>query len=326
MAEEKLLLGPYNPDATKENSYYYRDEHNLFINHNTKTDNGDSIGASQDAYLVYDDQKLVEGIDNCWQYSPKHNNKLVGVRHPDYVEKEDLPFFHLGARMSRDHYIYTIVALRLWEIRTGKKSEKLAIIIKNTPFGIRSMARWTLGLICWSKAIGGSKAALWFYLAQNIIMTNIMTIPMWKLGMKIAGWGDDVEQEDWVPYPEGERLQEQPKYKQWISKTIFPSYALFFAGTRLYIIPDTFPKMKKVLQRSYLKMVGKTNYVQQMLFGVKDIPRERIESYKSMEGGRWSGHLTSRNDRPMKLHTKNYTENVIDVDLVRFLYNETQLN
>ena len=63
-----------------------------------------------------------------------------------------------------------------------------------------------------------------------------------------------------------------------------------------------------------------------MLFGVKGIPRERIESYKSMKGGRWSGYLNKRNDRGMKLHNKGYTENVKDVDLARFLYNETQLN
>jgi len=331
MAEEKLLIGPYNPDATKENSYYYRDEHNLFINHNTRTDNGDSIGGTQDAYMIYNDPKLIEGIDNCWQYRNEYKGKdykgkMVGVRHPDYMEKDGLPFFHLGAKMSRDHYIYTLVALRIWEMRTGLKHPKLEQIIKATPFGIRSMARWTLPLILWSKALQGNKVALWWYLAQNIAIANLFYIPLWKLGNKIADFGEEVEQEDWVPYPEGERLQEQPKYVRWISKITIPSYALQFAGTRLYVVPDTFPRMKKMLMKSNLKMVGKTNYVQQMLFGVKGIPRERIESYKSMQGGRWSGYLNKRNDRGMKLHTKNYTENVIDVDLARFLYNETQLN
>jgi len=328
---EKLPLGPYNPDATEENAYFHRDEHNLIVTYSDGKGLGDSIGGTQDAYMIYNDPKLIEGIENCWQYRYEYKGrdykgKMVGVRHPDYEEPEGLPTFHLGRKMSRDHFIYTIVALRLWEIRTGKKSEKLDQIIKATPFGIRNMARWTLPLILWTKAIRGNKVALWWYLAQNIVTTNLFYVPLLKLGNKICNWGEEVEQEDWVPYPEGERLQEQPKYKQWISKITIPSYALQFAGIRLYVVPDIFPRMKKVLMNSNLKMVGKTNYVQQMLFGKKGIPRERIESYVSMRGGRWSGYLNKRNDRNMRIHDKNYTENVVDVDLARFLYNETQLN
>jgi len=331
MPEEKLPIGQYNPDATEENAYYHRDEHNLIVTYSSNKGLGDSIGGTLDCYMPYNDPELIEGIENCWQYRHEHKGKdykgkMVGVRHPDYVEKEGLKWYELGRRMSRDHFIYTIVALRLWEIRTGKKSEKLEQIIKATPFGIRSMARWTLELILWTKSIRGNKVALWWYLAQNIVIANLIYIPLWKLGNKICGWGEEVEQEDWKPYPEGERLQDQPKYMQWISKITIPSYALMFAGTLLYVVPDTFPRMKKALMKSNLKMVGKTNYVQQMLFGVKDIPRERIESYKSMKGGRWSGYLNKRNDRNMRIHDKNYIENVIDVDLARFLYNETQLN
>jgi len=331
MTEEKLLIGTYNPDATKENAYYHVDEHNMFVNYSSGKGIGDSIGGTEDAYMIYNDPRLIEGIDNCWQYRNEYKGKdfkgkMVGVRHPDYVEKEDLPFFHLGRKMSRDHYIYTLVALRIWENRTGQKHPKLEQIIKATPFGIRSMARWTLPLILWSKALQGNKVALWWYLAQNIAIANLFYIPLWKLGNKVCDWGEEAEQEDWIPYPEGERLQDQPKYMQWISKITIPSYALMFAGTRLYVVPDTFPRMKKALMKSNLKMVGKTNYVQQMLFGKKGIPRERIESYKSMRGGRWSGYLNKRNDRHMIIHDKNYTENVKDVDLARFLYNETQLN
>ncbi len=326
MAEEKLLIGPYNPDATEKNSYFFRDEHNLIVTRASNGGIGDSVGTTMIIYLLYNDPKLIEGIANQWQISPEHNNKLVGSRHPDYVEKEDLPLFHLGKKMSRDHYIYALVGMRIWENRTGQKHPKLKEIVDATPFGIRSMARWTLPLILWSKALQGNKVALWWYLAQNILIANLFYVPLWKLGNKIAKFGEEVEQEDWIPYPEGERLQDLPKYKQWISKITIPSYALKFSGIRLYVVPDTFPRMKKALMKANLKMVGKTNYVQQMLFGKKGIPRERIESYKSMQGGRWSGYLNKRNDRGMKLHTKNYTENVKDVDMARFLYNETQLD
>ena len=74
-------------------------------------------------------------------------------------------------------------------------------------------------------------------------------------------------------------------------------------------------------------MVGNTNYVQQMWLGKKDIPRDKVESFKHMRGGRWSGYLNNRNDRDMKVFTDDrYTVNLQDVDLVRHLYNETQLN
>jgi len=46
-----------------------------------------------------------------------------------------------------------------------------------------------------------------------------------------------------------------------------------------------------------------------------------------MKGGRWSGYLSNRNDRNMEVFPEGrYTVNLQDVDLVRHLYNETQLN
>jgi hypothetical protein len=108
---------------------------------------------------------------------------------------------------------------------------------------------------------------------------------------------------------------------------VFPSYAILFAAHQLYVLPDTFPKLKKSVQKSLLKMVEKTNYVQKMLLGEKDIPRDKVESFKTMSGGRWSGHLNDRNDRDMKVFPEGrFTVNLLDVDTVRFLFNETQTN
>jgi len=309
---EKLEIGKYNPDATKENSYHYVDEYNLFLTHSDGKGIGDCIGASMEAYFIYNDPKLIEGISNLWQFRPEYNNKMVGIRHPDSDPE------HI---MSRDHYNYTLIAMKLWEKRNGFPLVKMYEIIGATPFGIKRMMRWTLPLIFWSKALLGNKVTLWLYLVQNLITANLIYIPIWKLGMWLAGWGEEVEQEDWVKV----QLQDLPKWKSWIDKIILPSYAILFAAFRLYVTPDTFPKLKRAQQKSLLKMVGKTNYVQQMLLGEKGIPRERVEAFKSMKGGRWSGYLHQRNDRNMEIHNKNYTENVVDVDLVRYLYNETQL-
>jgi len=327
---EKLSLSPYIPNAGDDVAYYYIDEYNLCVTYSSNKGIGDAIGRTMRAYLLTNDIKLLEGIVNLWQLSAEHNNKLVGVRHPDYVEDPDKPFFHLGARMSRDHYIYTLVALRLYEIRTGKRHPKHVEIVKATPFGIRSMARWTLGLILWSKASTGNKTALWFNLLIDLIMVNLIYVPLKKLGDKICGWETEVDQDVWDTYEHNSlqtNIQHHPKWKQKINKIIYPSFAIQFSCYQMYVTPDTFPKMKKALQKSFLKMVGSTNYVQQMFLGKKDVPRDKVEAFKPMKGGRWSGHLNNRNDRHMKvLPDGQETVNLMDVDLVRFLYNETQLN
>lgn len=330
MPEEKLPLSPYVPDAGDDIAYYYIDEHNLCVTYSRNKGIGDAIGRTMRAYLLTNDIKLLEGIINLWQLSPEHNNKLVGIRHPDYVEAEDKPFFHLGARMSRDHYIYTLVALRLFEIRTGKRHPKHEEIVKATPFGIRSMARWTLGLILWSKASVGNKTALFLSLILDLVMINLLYVPLRKLGDKICGWENEMDQEEWATlehHTVQTNSQFLPKWKQKISKIIYPSYAIQFSCYQLYVTPDTFPKLKKTLQKSILKMVGNTNYVQQMFLGKKDIPRDKVEAFKTMKGGRWSGYLNNRNDRNMQvLPDGQETVNLMDVDLVRFLYNETQID
>lgn len=327
--QEKLEYSPYVPDAGDDIAYYYIDEYNLCVVYSHNKGIGDAIGRTMRAYLLTNDIRLLEGIINLWQISSEHNNKLVGIRHPDYVEKEDKKWFELGAKMSRDHYIFTLVALRLYEIRTGERHVKHDEIVNATPFGIRSMARWTLGLILWSKASTGNKLALWLSLVIDLLMVNLIQVPLKKLGDKLCGWETEMDQDEWATQEHNTiqtNSQFLPKWKQKIEKIIYPSYAILFSSYKMYVMLDTFPKMKKALQKSYLKMVGNTNYVQQMFLGKKDIPRDKVEAFKPMKGSRWSGYLNNRNDRDMQVLPEGQeTVNLMDVDLVRYLYNETQL-
>lgn len=340
MNEEKLKIGAYDPEAGNDIAFYYIDEYNLCLTRTGNKGVGDCIGRSMVAYLIYHDPKIVRGIDNCWQYLPEFNNKMVGIRHPEmHLSDGEFSEGFWERRMSRDHYIYTLVALRLWEQRNYYKLEKLEQIVKATPFGIRRMARWTLPLILWSKSLlKNNYTALWWYLILELIAINIIYRPMRWLGYKIAGWKEEVDQEDWNwlfdtdPNAQSNKwknehlLQSQSWLNRKISKIVFPSYAIQFAAFQLYVTSNKYPKLKKKLQNSLLKMVGETNYVQQMLLGKKDIPREKIEAYKSMYGNRWSGHLNGRNDRHLAVMPEDkFTVNQLDVDLVRYLYNETQL-
>jgi len=335
MVEQPIPLGTYKPDATKEEAYYYVDEHNLTVVYTSNKGLGDAIGRTLKTYMIYNDPKLIEGIANCWQHRHEYKGKdfkgkLVGVRHPDYEEPEDKGRFHLGRRMSRDHYNNTLIALKLWEMRTGKRHPKLTEIVKATPFRIRNMARWTLTTILWSKALNDNKVALWFYLVFEILQSTLLYRPLRRIADKLCGWETEMEQDEWEKLEHNTadtNIQFHPKWKQRINKIVLPSYAIWFGAKQLYVIPDTFPRLKKTAQKSLLKMVGNTNYVQQMALGKKDIPRDKVEAFKHMKGGRWSGYLNPRNDRSMQVFEEGrFTVNLQDVDLVRYLYNETQLD
>lgn len=342
MNNSPLPIGTYDPHATNDVAYNYIDKYNLAVFYGGNGGIGDSIGRTMTFYMTYNDPKLIEGIENLWQFRPEFKNKMVGIRHPDILNEEVQDRYAKGYwknRMSRDHYIYTLVALRLHENNTYYKSRKLEEIVRATPFNIRRMARWTLPLILWSKSLKGNKFALWLYLVLELLMTNLIYIPVRKLGYKLTGWKPEVDQDEWGwtndidPWGQSEEwkhdhlLQSQPKWKQTISRIVFPSYAILFGAHQLYVTPNTFPKLKAKLQKSLLKMVGETNYVQRMLLGEKNIPREKIESYRTMYGGRWSGHLNGRNDRHMAIMTDGkFTINLIDEDLVKSLYNQTQLS
>ena len=313
-----LALGPYSPVARPVEAFHIVDEHNMMVTENirgNRAGEGDSHGNNFITYLLYNKVKHVLASGDLWY---REDGEIVGQRHP-HVSIEDHP-------MSRDHYINTLLSLKLNSQRSDIQYLYLTMIaiITKTGWKISKMARKTLSLHLWSHAIIGNKVAEWFFYLTEILTVALFYIPIHKLGSWITGYGDEVEQEDWIPYPEGERLQDLPKYKQVISKIIFPSYALTHAGFQLYVLKN-YPRMRRLLKRLNLQMVGKTNYVQQMLFGKKNIPRDKVEMFEAMIGGRWSGYLSSRNDRNMNILDPQPKYNNLDVDLVRFLYNETQL-
>ncbi len=137
----------------------------------------------------------------------------------------------------------------------------------------------------------------------------------------ILNFGKEVDQHE---YDVTNKLQAQPKWKGKVAKAVYPSYAMLITGWKLYVLSG-FPILRKINELVYRPMIGKTNYVQKMLFGMKNIPRDKIESYTPMQGGRWSGYLNSRNDRHMGLREPQPEYNNLDVDIARKLYNETQL-
>jgi len=311
----RIPIGPYKADATPEESFYHADAHNMFATYSRNKGQGDSLSGNVDMYYCYKDDRYVYSAEKMWDWN--EDDEYVGQRHPE-VHPDDHP-------MSRDHYHSTLSILKMHYDRTGSRASmgKIKEITDNTGYIISKMARRGLGLKWWSEAIQGKKGYQILWHIQGILQAVFVYLPVHFILGAIAKFSEEVEQEDWIPYPDGERLQDLPKWKQVIEDIMYPSYALQMVGWKLHVV-DKLPLMKKLHKAVYRPMVGKTNYVQQMLFGMK-VPRERIENYESMRGGRWSGYLSNRNERDMRILDPQSEYNRIDMDIARTLFNETQL-
>jgi len=317
-----LEIGPYKPNATEEEAYFHVDEFDMCATRSSSRMRGDSLGGCKNMFFCYNDIRFVFSAEKLWYFNSY--GEYTGQRHP-LVPPEDHP-------MSRDHYINTLLILKMHYDRTGSTASlaKIKEITDNTGYIISKMARRTFGLKWWSKAIQGSKWHEFIFYMFEILTVAIVYLPLHKLGSWIAEYGEEVDQEDYVPYPDGPRLQEQPIYKQKIDKWIYPSFALQLSGWQLHVL-DGFPRIRRFLKFLYRQMVGKTNYVQLMLFGYKPkystfklMLKEKIESFQPMQGGRWGGYLSMRNNRSMKIRDPRPTYNNVDCDVARKLYNETQ--
>jgi len=314
MKEEPLKRGPYSRNATDKEAYNLVDEHGMGrTTHPPDCGAGDSHGRNWKIYFNYNDWRVVNASADLWYFSSMRGWEYIGQRHPE-VLPEDRP-------ISRDHYSNSLLSLKLYEKRNGytAPTPKIKEIVKCTGWRISKMARKTLSLHCWSHALLGNKFSELMYYLVEIFSLLLWYLPSHVLGSLIANYTEEVDQSEWVRV----QLQNEPKYKTVISKIIYPSYAIQQAGWKLYVL-EGFPLIRKFVKWLHRPMIGKTNYVQQMLFGMK-VPRDKVEAYKAMKGGRWSGYLSNRNDRAMEVLDPQPTLNNIDVDTLRTLYNETQL-
>ena len=310
-----IEIGPYHKHAGFDQAFNIVDDYHMVIG-NAPPDygRGDSIGRNFKTYFTYDDPELVKANSELWYVNTY--GEYVGNRHPELTPS--------GHPMSRDHYLYTLLSLKLYELRNNDKRYrgKIREIHEGTGCMISSKARKMFSIKLWSEALLDNRLAEFFYYVVEILTVSFIYLPIHKLGSLIANYDDEVYQGDWIPYPQKERLQDLPKYKQIISKIIYPSYALILSGWQLYVLRKSFGK--KLLSWLYRPMIGKTNYVQQMLFGMK-VCRYDVKFYEPMRGGRWTGYLSNRNDRDMRLLLPKPEFNNIDSDMVKKLYNETQL-
>lgn len=308
MTYSKTLLPP--------EVYFWTDKYNLFRGgDDPQGARGDAIGRTFYALMAYQDPDLLDAIMLLWEFNhPK--NIVTGVRHPE------MP---LTDKMSRDHYIYTLCAVQL-----GKKLFPESIEIydsfisemnRRVPFRIKKMARMPLSLVLWTRALNGNHTAqLWFYILQGI--TSRMYVPSTKAAFYLAGIEEEADQQHWVPI----YLQVLPVWKQWIVKNVaFPSYAITFTGFQFDAIDNgRYPNLHNWNLKPYHKIIGKTNYLQRILFKI-EVPKSKVLNYRPMTKMRWTGYLNRANDRPLR-NTHIHVANNLDMDLLRTVYFNSNLN
>ena len=281
--------GPYTLKPC--NSYFSVDQYGYMLQYGYHG-KGDAILRNYMAWIAYRDNKLLHVIP-------------FSQRHP----LNDTP-------MSRDHMIYSLCAHKDM-VRNGYIYRVVSFMLT-----MKNRHRIPLSLRCWMYALAGNKRSHFWYLILELLTVNLYYRPIHWLGYKIAGWGEEVDQDEWdIDYHwRLPLLQEQSKRNQIIDKIIFPSYALHFSGHQLRVLPNRFPRLTKWLKRSYGAMVGKTNYAQRLLFNLP-ITEEQVRSYRPMSKNRWTGYLNGRNDRYMvEIPEQEY--NNIDRDYLIALYNE----
>jgi hypothetical protein len=294
----------YSRTARPPEAYHWVDLYGLFLN--PTGGYGDTILRTCWAYICYGDQKLLMAIFELWDLKPP----ILGRRHPS---------LSVNDKMSRDHYVYTLVAFYIGVQRGHISKTAISKIADNVPFRIWSMARMTSGLVAWSKGLAGSKSGAFIFYIIEGIMARMFYTPLTKLAFSLTGTDPEVDQQEW----EVKYLQDQPQWKWWILKKIaFPAYAITFTGFQYYVM-DQYPKLRKWSMKGYWPIVGETNYLQHILFETDQVSEIsfsiKVSEFKPMTKMRWTGYLNKANDRPMRVMERKLFNN-LDVDIIQFMF------
>jgi hypothetical protein len=312
----------FNWEAT--DTYYFVDQENKMMltqNPSWKPDGengkGDAIGRSFTSYVAYEDERFLEGIEACWERVERKGwlKRLLfgkyyyqGYRYPHRYPSE--------VGLSRDHLTYTLLAFKY----AGYSDEFIKEFVTHLRFRISKFALFTPELWLWRKALY-SRFYEKLYLLMNIPVLYITKL--WnKFVYKIVPFEDEYHPEEFIVI----QNELKPKRIRKWAKRLYPIYALHIQAWQLNVLPDS--KLKRRAEKIALDLCPKYNYVIQMLLGFKDlVPKEEVDNYKPMRGGRWGGILNPWiNDRSMYIiDNPVWTEyNTLDVDYLKKLYNTIQ--
>jgi len=299
---------------TKKYTQNYLDDYSMFLEQNPAwnpdgdNDITDCIGANAFAYLAYGDKRLLDAIKNCYVYKTDSKGKYIEpFRHPSYTTMTGYT-----NDMSRDHIIYTLGIMHY-----AGEQEFVKDIAKYLRWKFNSKFSMTVDLWLWMKGIAGN----WFYMTLYYILEiPVMVISLLYSAIlyKIANFGSELPQDQYKQIA----TEDKPKLQQFVLKIHFPFFAFCFSAYMNFTSKNNLGKY--LLSKIYSLFIPKYNTYMKLINGV-NVSKEEVYSYKSMTGTRWTEVLNNINDRDIHIITdpKLIEDNVIDVDLIRNLYEKT---
>ena len=276
--------------------YYFVDKYGMMLVKGSKDEGkGDSIGRTFDAYMATKDEKFIDAILDC--YDVKVDNKGVltvqAYRHPSKYDKD----------MSRDHVIYTLLALKL-----SGRDKDLKLLVDLLKWKISDRYTFTPDMWLWMKSLVHPVRGLWYAMAIPVSLVSVT----WNniIDNKVGKAFKEVHQKDY-----DYQRKSCEKYVKWRKKR-FPAYALHLKLWQNYVMPKS--PAKWLLNKILSIDIGEYNYLNKILAGQK-VEKKDVNDYKAMTGGRWTTRLDSTNNRKLEI-IKGANSKYLDVALLRSMY------
>jgi hypothetical protein len=301
-------------DINNKNTDSFVDEYGIMMtqnptwNPNGNNGMGDCIGRTLDAYLAYEYEPFIDAVKNCYILkTDKKGTYIQGYRHPTLknVEYNDL---------SRDHILNTLILMKL-----TNNTEFLELLSNSLRWKISDRFNFTIELWFWMKGIAGNKFNMFLYYLVDIPMMFFSII--WnKIIFKLGEFNKEVSQDEFIIV----QNENKTKKQKFFEKLVYPIYTLYQKSFMMYVSPDSFGKW--IMKKICLWNIDKQNFLLRIMFGDKNVDKEKVYSYKSMTAWRWSTYLNEMNDRDLHIITNPILieANTLDVDLLRKMYEKTK--
>lgn len=270
---------------------FWRFDHNLILLEPWEIDNSqDGIGRNAFAYI-------------CWPHLAFLKDTLLSC----IKERDDtfLQFYRYPGKgadtMSRDHVGAIILAFYI-----NRDEEELKWILDNLPWRLSRKYTQTIDFWLWQKSLKHKKFRFWIsqlFFILNILMFFVILPLNWLIRKILRVKQYEIKD---LNFPTNSKKFK--KWERWLSKLIYPHFALFLLVWQIKILPNCF--LKTLLQKMLL--IESKNFVLDHLLG-KEMSEEDYNSFQPTTGFIWGAsmdnlietYMAPANDTEMKFNDLN---------------------
>lgn len=264
---------------------------------------GDSVGNTAYAYLLYPHQGWIkESVLSC-----------IKQRDDTYIQFYRYPEFGANT-VSRDH-----VAMIITAFYVNRDWDDLEFILENMPWRLSRKYTQTIDFWLWQKSILHIIRNSWkrhvyinlFYLLNIVIF--LIQVPLNGIVRKLLGIKT-------IEVGETQKSNLGTGFKRYVSKIIYPDFALFQLVWQVRVLPSNI--FKKILQFILVFDVPSYNFVVKYLLTGKKISEEQRNSFKPHSSS-WSRRIDTQIDFPTRfLPEDQYRYNDLNIATLEYCYRE----